>query len=184
MCRRSWDSIATKGGGFVTRSFPSGVTLEQYQGWVMNEFGPLGSDVLERYPASTFAAPIEAMARLTGDAQFACEARRLARLIARTGTPAYLYSYEYEIDTLSPDHVIHGVESNVLFGNNYSPPVFPAYVLNEADLALHSAMSGYWTRFATSGNPNTGETVALRWPAFTHPMGKGRGSNSTSSSIP
>ena len=46
------------------------------------------------------------MARVTGDAQFACEARRLARLIARTGTPTYLYSYEYEIDTLAADHVI------------------------------------------------------------------------------
>jgi para-nitrobenzyl esterase len=164
-------------GAFVTRSFPSGVTLEQYEGWVMNEFGFVGPDVLERYPASTFDAPIDAMARLTGDAQFACEARRLARLIARTGTPTYVYSYEYEIGTLASDHVIHGVESNVLFGNNYSPPVFPAYVLNEADLALHSAMSGYWTRFATSGNPNTGEAVAQGWPAFTHPMGKGRGSN-------
>ena len=58
---------------------------------------------------------------MTGDAQFVCEARRFARLIERTGTPTYLYSYEYEIDALSLDHVIHGVESNILFGNNYVP---------------------------------------------------------------
>jgi carboxylesterase type B len=109
--------------------------------------------------------------------QFACEARRLARAIERTGTPTYLYSYEHQIDTLSVGHVIHGVESNILFGNNYAAPVFPPYVLNGTDLALHSAMAGYWTRFAATGNPNRGGDSAFSWPPYTRPNGRGRGTD-------
>jgi para-nitrobenzyl esterase len=169
-------------GAFVARSFPSGVSLAQYETWVMNEFGRYASSVLALYPAdldptSSVPPPIEAMARVTGDVQFVCEGRRLARAIERTGTPTYVYSYEYEIDTLSIDHVIHGAESNILFGNSYTPPVFPNYVLNAQDLTLHAAMRGYWTRFAASGNPNADDDTVVHWPAFKHPTGAGRGSD-------
>jgi para-nitrobenzyl esterase len=163
-------------GNFVTRSFPM-VGLAQYENWVMNEFGSHAPGILSLYPASSFPSPIEAMARVTGDAQFVCEARRLGRLIARTGTPTYLYSYEHEIDPLSLDHVIHGVESNILFGNSYAPPIFPAYALNSTDLALHAAMAGYWTRFAGRGNPNSDDETVPHWPAFKHPTGLGRGAD-------
>jgi para-nitrobenzyl esterase len=164
-------------GNFVRRSFQSGVSLTQYENWVLNEFGPHGPGVLGLYPASGFSSPEEAMARVTGDAQFVCEARTLGKSIERTGTPTYLYSYEHEIDTLSLDHVIHGVESNIQFGNNYAAPVFPPYVLNSADLALHAAMAGYWTRFAARGNPNSDDETVVHWPAFKHPTGLGRGAD-------
>ena len=162
-------------GNFITRSFPRGVSVAQYDGWVMNEFGPHGSSVLDIYPASSFASPIEAMARVTADAQFACEGRRLARLIERTRTPTYMYSSEYEIDDLSLDHVIHGVESNIVLGNNYVPPIFAVHDLNDADRMLHADMAGYWSRFAATGNPNG--SGAVHWPAFQHPTGRGRGSD-------
>jgi para-nitrobenzyl esterase len=162
-------------GAFITRSFGSGVSLQQYEAWVANEFGPYASSVLALYPAAP--SPIEAMARLTGDVQFVCEGRRLARLIERTGTPTYLYSYEYEIDALSLDHVIHGVESNIIFGNNYLPAVFPNHVLTVADNALHATMAGYWTRFAATGNPNRGADGQFSWPPFTRPAGAGRGTD-------
>ncbi|HXW05942.1 MAG TPA: carboxylesterase family protein [Vicinamibacterales bacterium] len=164
-------------GAFIMRSFTSGVSLEDFEAWVSNEFGPSAGGVLGLYPASSFASPMEAMAGVVGDAQFVCEARRLARLIERTGAPVFLYSYEYEIDALSVDHVIHGVESNILFGNNYQPPAFPSYPLDDADLALHSSMAGYWTRFAASGNPNMADDTVVRWPAFKHPTGPGRGAD-------
>jgi carboxylesterase type B len=117
---------------------------------------------------------LEAIARVTGDAQFICEARRLARAIEVTGTRTYLYSYEYEIDALAVDHVIHGVESNILFGNPYVPPVFMPHTLDAADLGLHNAISGYWTRFASTGNPNTDDETVVRWPEFKHPSAPGR----------
>ena len=168
-------------GAFITRSFPSGVSLARYENWVMTEFGPHAPGVLDLYPAdvdpeSSVPSPEEAMARVTGDAQFVCEGRRLARLIERSRTPAYSYRYEYEIDTLSLNHVIHGVESNIIFGNNYAPP-FPIYTLLPPDVALHDSMSGYWTRFAATGSPNTDDESVIPWLALTRPTGRGRGND-------
>jgi carboxylesterase type B len=61
--------------------------------------------------------------------------------------------------------VIHGVEANILFGNNYQTPVFAAnHVLTPDDLALHGKMGQYWAQFATSGNPNGAS--ALEWPEY------------------
>jgi para-nitrobenzyl esterase len=164
-------------GSFITRSFGSGVSRAQYEGWVHSEFGSYASAVLGLYAEQAAQSPIEAMARIVGDVQFVCEGRRLARLIERTGTPTFLYSYEYEIDTLSLDHVVHGVEGNILFRNNYGPPLFVVHVLTPTDVALHDAMAGYWTRFAATGSPNRGTDTAFSWAPFTHPSGAGRGAD-------
>ena len=166
-----------EGLSFATRSFPAGVSLAQYESWVSKEFGPHALSVLATYPASDFASPLDAMARVVGDVEFVCEAKRLARHIADARTPVFVYSYDYEIDEVFPDRVTHGVESNIIFGNNYVPPRFPNHVLDAADLSLHAAMAGYWTRFAATGNPNVDDDSVVHWPAFKDPQGPGRGSN-------
>ena len=163
-------------GAFVTRSFPSGVTAAQYESWVTGEFGPDAASVLHLYPSAAFPSPAEAMARVVGDAQFACEAVRLVKILEQYQTPAYLYSFEYEIDALSLDHVIHGIESNIVFGNDYAPPQFASHPLDATDLALHAQIAGYWTRFAATGNPNAEDDSVVHWPAFRFPSGPGRGS--------
>jgi para-nitrobenzyl esterase len=164
-------------GAFITRSFPGGPDAAQYEQWLLDEFGADAPAILAAYPVATAASPTDVMARLVGDVQFVCEARRMARLIERTRTPAFLYSYEHEIDTLAVDRVIHGVEANVLFGNNYLAPVFPAYSLGPSELSLHDAMAGYWTRFMATGNPNADDAAVVPWPAFKHPTGGGRGAD-------
>ncbi len=73
--------------------------------------------------------------------------------------------------------MIHGVESNIIFGNNYLPMQFPNHPLTSSDLVLHGAMAGYWTRFAQNGHPNIDDDTVVRWPAFTDPVGEGRGAN-------
>jgi para-nitrobenzyl esterase len=158
-------------GAFITRSFLS-VSLSDYEFWISSEFGDAASEVLDHYPAASYSSPQEAMARVVGDGQFVCEARRLARIISSAPSGrVYLYSYEYEIDTLALDHVNHGVETNILFGNNYAPPIFPSYTLTAADLNLHSAMMGYWARFAATGDP--GGLDDQRWRLY----GERRGRN-------
>jgi para-nitrobenzyl esterase len=164
-------------GSVITRSFPSGVDAAQYQAWMTGEFGDAAPELLDLYPAADDASAAATMARVVGDVQFVCEARRLARLVERAKAPTFVYSYEYEIDSLSADHVIHGVESNIVFGNNYVPPQFVAHVLDAPDTILHEAMAGYWSRFAMSGNPNTDDPAIVHWPAFKHPVGTGRGSD-------
>ena len=157
-------------GAFITRSFPT-VSLLQYESWIAGEFGEDAPAVLLQYPAEEYSSPQEAMARVVGDGQFICEARRVARIISQSvAGRVYVYSYEYEIDALSLDHVNHGFESNVLFGNNYLPPIFPAHILTDADTALHVTMAGYWARFAATGDP--GGIGEQRWTRYGEPVGQ------------
>jgi hypothetical protein len=71
--------------------------------------------------------------------------------------------------------VIHGLEVNVLFGNNFGAP--SNYVLTDADRELFRAMAGYWSRFAARATPNVDDDAVVHWPAFKHPFGLGRGSD-------
>ena len=164
-----WGSFNNR---FITASFPAGVSAAQYETWVTNEFGQQAPRVLDVYPAGS--SPTQTMATLVGDVQFICEARRVARAVEATNAPTFLYSYEYVINDLSPDFVLHGVEGNILFANNYTAPV---HALTAADLAVHAQMAGYWTRFAATGNPNRGGDSAFSWPPFTRPNGNGRGND-------
>lgn len=160
-------------GSFVTRSFPGGLTAAQFDAAVAAEFQGLATAVLALYPATLEATPLESLARLVTDGQFVCEAKRLARLIDDTRTPAYLYSYDYVIDDLAPGRAIHGVESNILFGNDYVPNLFPNHPLEAEDLALHSAMAGYWSRFIATGNPSVDDDAVVHWQRFRAPEGRG-----------
>ena len=164
-------------GSFLIRSFPSGVTLAQYQNWLGTEFGPLAATVEGQYPSANFPVPTDALVQVVGDGQFVCEGRRLARFFSAQRLPAYLYSYEYEIDDLAVDRVIHGVEANILFGNAYVPAQFPSHPLTTEDLALHTQMAGYWARFAATGNPNIEDDTVVHWQTFREPAGAGRGAS-------
>ena len=166
-----------EGWTFVNRSFPAGLTAVEYETAIETEFGFDISAILAKYPATDFPSPKHALAQLVGDVEYVCEANRVATLIERTGTPVFLYSFEYEVDPVVVDRVVHGLEVNFVFGNNFGPPLFAPYVLNATDLALFRAIGGYWTRFARTGNPNTDDPAVLRWPAFKHPTGAGRGSD-------
>ena len=77
------------------------------------------------------------------------------------------------MDGVAPDRVIHGLESNLVFGNTFGPP--SNHVLNGADTSLFQAISGYWTRFASTGNPNVDDETVVHWSAMRAPEGNGRG---------
>jgi para-nitrobenzyl esterase len=169
-------SVRDEGWTFVNRSFPSPMTELEYEQAIQSEFGSDAATILNQYPLAAFASPKDALAELVGDVEYSCEARRVARLIEATKTPVYLYSFEYEVDPVIPDRVAHGMDVNFVFGNNFGPPLFPAYTLGPADLAFSHAIGGYWTRFASTGSPN-GDGTSVEWPAFSHPVGSGRGAD-------
>jgi para-nitrobenzyl esterase len=161
---------------YVDRSFPGGLTRTQYEAAVAAEFGAADAAViLSMYPSGAFASPKHALSRLTGDVEAVCEARRVARSVERTGTPVYLYSFELEIPAVAADQVIHGLDRNFAFGNNFGPPT--NYILNDGDLALFEAISNYWMRFAAGGNPNSEGQHEPPWPQYRHPTGLGRGAD-------
>ena len=152
-----------EGWTFVDRSFPSGLDATQYEAVVRSEFGVDAPAVLGLYPATAFPSPKDALAQLTADAEYVCEARRVARLVSQARVDVYFYSFEHTIDAVTPGRAFHGLESNLLFGNNFGAP--SNHVLTTADLALFRAMSGYWRRFADTGNPNA-PGDAVRWRLF------------------
>ena len=151
-----------EGWTFVDRSFPAGLDVPGYENVVRNEFGAIASVVLRRYPASAFPSPKDALSQLTGDAEFVCEARRVARLVSRARVPVWVYSFAYTIDAVTPGRAVHGLEPNLLFGNNFGAP--SNHVLTSSDLRLFQTMSGYWSRFAERGTPDSSD--AVQWPMF------------------
>jgi len=169
-------STRDEGWIYADRSYPGGLTPADYEAAVTAEFGASAPAILEQYPAADFSSPKLALSQLAGDVEAMCEVRRVARLVGRTGTPVYQYSFEREVPSVAGDQVIHGIDRNFLFGTNYGPPS-PPYVLNAEDLGLFRAIAGYWTRFAATGNPNTDDESVVHWPAFKHPSGRGRGSD-------
>ena len=166
-----------EGWTFVNRSFPSAVTLDQYAAAVESEFGADAAAVLAAYPGDAFASPKDALAAVAGDVEYVCEARRMARLIESTGTPAFLYLFGHEVVPVAGNRVVHGLEVNFVFGNNYGPPLFPNYALGPVDLEIAHAMAGYWTRFAITGSPNTDDPTVVHWSAVTRREGRGRGTD-------
>jgi para-nitrobenzyl esterase len=164
-----------EGWTFVQRSFPAGLTTEQYEAAIDAEFGIDAPSILARYPVGDFASARDALARIVGDLEYACEARRLARLVERTRTPVFLYSFDYEVDAVVLDRVVHGLDVNFVFGNDFGPPLFPSYALNPTERAFSQTIRDYWSRFAASGNPNTDDPGVVHWPRFTRPSGAGRG---------
>jgi para-nitrobenzyl esterase len=155
-----------EGWTFVDRSFPSGLDAVQYDRQVRTEFGIEADAILRLYPSGAFPSAKDALARLTTDAEFTCEARRIARVMHHDGAPVYLYSLEYAIDPVNPGRAFHGLDSNLIFGNNFGPP--SNYGLTTPDLALYDTMSTFWRRFANTGDPNV-RGVPEQWPAYETP---------------
>ena len=124
-------------GSFITQQLPERrVAQTSTSIGLPTSSAPTRPRCLPPIPPAEHVSPEEALARMLGDGQFVCEARRLARLDlgpVHRGVPASWY--KYVIPDLSPGHVDHGFETNIIFGNTYSPP-FPAHVLDAADKAL------------------------------------------------
>ncbi len=171
-----------EGWPFVDRSFPGGLTGEQYDAVLGTEFGGDAAAIQSMYPVPASASPEDALLRrketlalIVGDLEYVCETRRVARSVERTGTPVYQYSFEYHVDAVAGQRAIHGLELNLLFGNNFGPP--SNYPLNGADREFFRSMAGYWARFAADANPNAADDGVVHWPAFRHPSGQGRGAD-------
>ena len=166
-------TVADEGWAYVDRSFPGGLDDLQYDRAVRTEFGMDADLILRLYPATAFPTPKDALARLTADAEVVCEARRVARVMHHDGAPVYLYSYEYPLDGVTSGRTLHGLELNVLFGNNFAAGsvagLTAARTLTAADLALHAPMSTFWARFAATGDPNP-RGQPLQWPPY-RPLG-------------
>jgi para-nitrobenzyl esterase len=129
-----------EGWNVVDRTFPAGLSAEVYRAEVEAEFGSAAmTAILERYPSTAESQPKLTLARLVGDVEAVCEARRVSRLIARSKVPVFRYSLTSESNS-----------GDAVRGRRHGDKFW------SGEIAAH------WTRFVVSGNPTPG--AGVEWP--------------------
>jgi para-nitrobenzyl esterase len=127
-------------------------------------FGTHVDAIVAQYPIASYPSINEALSAVSSDAFFVCPARRTARLLTAAGVTNYLYSFEGPLDpALRPvlsGKSFHSADIPYVFGNTFVLGTIP-----DAYKPLATAVQGYWTRFAKTGDPNGGGAPA--WPAYT-----------------
>jgi para-nitrobenzyl esterase len=140
------------------REAPATLTLAQYQTLVRAQYGAIADRVLQQYPGTP--TPRAAYVRVTTDSRFVCPSRQIA-IHADLGQSPSVFRYFFThqaaavgaVHALEIPYVFGTFSSVIVNGNPYQPTA--------ADLRISTAMQGYWTRFARTGDP--GGTPA--WPA-------------------
>jgi para-nitrobenzyl esterase len=114
--------------------------------------------ILAEYPMKSYPTPRLAFMRVTTDAEFTCQSRRVARAFSkmqREPVYRYIFTQAQENDpALKLAGVAHTIEHAFLFPGKYQP--------SETEKAIQRQMAGYWTRMARTGNPNGSDP---QWPA-------------------
>ncbi|MFJ9173836.1 carboxylesterase/lipase family protein [Streptomyces sp. NPDC102360] len=160
---------ALRTGRRTTRpgSPPVHVTLDQHQAAAHRKFGPLADEFLRLYPATTDGEAAQAASRAARDNS------RLSTHLwgtdwSRHGTRSlhtYFWTHRSKAANAGPRGACHGSEIDYVFGN----PVGGTDAWTEEDHEIARTVSGYWTNFVATGDPNG--TGLPRWPAFTPDAG-------------
>ncbi|HEV7815698.1 MAG TPA: carboxylesterase family protein, partial [Janthinobacterium sp.] len=127
-------------------------------------FGPAQVErIVAQYPLAEYATPRATFVKLTTDAEFTCQSRRVARTFASVqDEPVFRYRFSYTLQNDAKQTAlgaIHTLEHPFLFSwqGSYQP--------TPTELEIQRQMVGYWSRMGKAGNPNgPGE---LAWPAVT-----------------
>ncbi len=119
-------------------------------------------DVIRLYPVAMYASPKAAYEAFLRDAVFVCPARAFARTTTLYSVPTYLYQFTRlnRAGAVLGLGVFHSAELPYVFGN------FTGFFSRAPeDEPVVTATQGYWTRFATTGDPNGGG--APMWRPYT-----------------
>jgi para-nitrobenzyl esterase len=139
-----------------------------YGGAIDKLFGAAaGPGIRAQYPLSAYATPREAFVRLTTDALFTCQSRRVARTLSEVqDDPVYRYLFAHSLENDAQQKAlgaVHTVEHMFFF------PWQGSYRPTATDLKLQQMMVDYWTQMARSGR--TGSTGGTAWPVYTRQNG-------------
>ena len=141
-----------------------------YQTNVEQAWGDHAADILDAYAEDAAENPATAWQQILSDQYFAWEMRTWARGHTAQGHPAWLYFFSHVPD-LGGEYgtslgAFHAAEIPYAFGN---PQIRfgdggDALATRDSDVEVARLMTGYWTNFAKTGDPN-GEGLPP-WPAY------------------
>ncbi len=142
----------------LTGSLPPLETESDYLAALTARWGDWADEIAALYPIAAFESPRDAFVRASGDSGLVCGTSDTARRASLGGAPVYAYNFArpIPIPSISFLKATHGAEIAYVFGS-VTPPT-------PEDAALGTAIQGYWTRFAASGEP--GGEGALLWPRW------------------
>ena len=139
------------------------LTATSYAARVRQEFPGIAEQVLAEYPAAGYATPNIAYATLRTDQFFACRARADDLLYGSHGP---VYAYEFN-DPQAPPFITDPALPQAAFHAGELAYLFPGLPLTATQQRLAETMTGYWSRFIATGNPNGRRLPA--WPRYRPP---------------
>jgi para-nitrobenzyl esterase len=134
------------------------VTAAERDGFVRDGFGEVAvSPVAERYARPSFK---QSLTDIVTDGAFACEARRVARVLASQGVPVYQYEFAHALESpkLHALGATHSIELWFVFGTEEA-----GIGLTGAEQPLSHTIMDAWGRFARTGDP---AGPGLTWPRY------------------
>ncbi|WP_308364953.1 carboxylesterase family protein [Streptomyces sp. ISL-86] len=133
-------------------------------------FGASAAAIEARYPATRHPTPALTWAAVLSDASFTCPSLRDSGALARH-VPTYGYRFS---DPDAPNFTglpaVEGFPFGATHGSELPYLFTTAVSLNGPQRELSEVMTGYWTRFARTGTPNT--PGAPDWPLFHAPQAR------------
>jgi para-nitrobenzyl esterase len=122
-----------------------------------------GADIASHYPSAMYGSPQKAAIAAVTDGGFACPTRRAARAFTKAGSPTFLYHFSYAPTggLLGDLGSFHSSEIRYVLGN---PSQLLPQPLSDNEKTLSATFMGYWSRHATSGDPNGAK--APMWPKY------------------
>jgi para-nitrobenzyl esterase len=125
-----------------------------YEAAIRKRYADLADDFLTLYPSSHIEDSVLATTR---DALYGWTAERLVAQQTAQGHPSFLYFFDhgYPAADAAGLHAFHASELPYVFGTaDRTPPRWPKVPDSPNEAELSETMIGYWTSFATSGEPN------------------------------
>jgi len=123
---------------------------EQYTQALRPVFEADTDRVLALYPANNNEEMLASSKELLGDSLMGAQAHYVARQMAFSGHPPYLYFFSRKPAGKAGKILgaFHGADANYIFGENILG------ILTAEDRKMSEIMMDYWVQFARTGNPN------------------------------
>jgi len=162
-------------GTTLVNGLNQNATDSMYMQWLINMFPSFWPQVYGLYPSAAYSSPWTAATVVITDAMQTCPSRAMARSLALSSIPVYLYHFTHVlgiVKLLAPSFgAFHGSELLFVYQDQhllYEGLNIPLE-LSHAERNLQRLFGAYWTNFATSGNPNgpvVNATGQIHWPRW------------------